>query len=68
MLRPGSAIKRKQKPLPSQIAAKQVRTSIYWVKPPLARGEQTARRARIPQEARLLGGPDYPWLWQEVLS
>ena len=27
MLRPGSAIKRKQKPLPSQIAAKQVRTS-----------------------------------------
>jgi hypothetical protein len=36
MLRPGSAIKRKQKPLPSQIAQKQVILGILSV---LARGE-----------------------------
>lgn len=59
MLRPGSAIKRKQKPLPSQIAAKQVRTSkMSFIL--LARGEQIARRANFPEEARFLGSPDYP--------
>ena len=60
MLRPGSAIKRKQKPLPSQIAQKQVSNNRMRNIIEIARGEQTPGCCALLEEERLRGGFDHP--------